>query len=148
MNTNKRQYNLDNRVSKAYQRYVREYKDIEAKQLAKGYTMESPMIQSEARFKGVYKAYKRTDSKINVVNTLIKEQTYAYDYRTARTFAKTIRSQNRKGKMTEYKDITMNDIRAGRFDVSYLNDALKEENPGWTGTQRQEWISQFVFGSD
>lgn len=130
------------RLDNAYANYVKRYEAKKAMLKKKGYTMADTKL-SRREYEMVRKAYINEGRKTNINQTIVADQTYEYSQKTARQFKKVAQEYN-----LEWKDKSITELRKGEIDVSGINELLKEMYPDWTGTQRQEYISYEVFGSD
>ena len=137
-----RKYDMKKRLDKAYENYEKRY-DAMAESLAKrGYEMADTKL-NKREYEMVRTAYINDGVTKNINQTIVSDQAYEYSQKTARRFKKTAKKFN-----LEWKDKSITELRKGEIDVSAINDILKEEYPDWTGTQRQQYISYEVFGSD
>lgn len=130
------------RLDNAYENYKKRYKAAKKQLKKKGYEMADTML-TKKEYKMVRKAYVEEGQKININQTIVSDQKYEYSQKTARRFKATAEKYN-----LDWKDKSITELRKGGVDVSAINDILKEEYPDWTGTQRQEYISYEVFGSE
>lgn len=138
----KRKYKMDKRLEKAYENYKKRY-DAKKKSLKKrGYEMADKKL-NKREYEMVRKAYQDEGVKENINQTIVADQAYEYSQKTARRFKATAEKFD-----LSWKDMSITELRKGGIDVSEINDILKDEYPDWTGTQRQEYISYEVFGSD
>lgn len=131
------------RLDRSYANYVKRYKAKEKMLKRKGYTMASKMIKSKKMYKAVREAYVEEGQKININQTIVSDQAYEYNQKTARRFKATAEKYG-----LEWSNKTITQLRKGEIDVSTINDILKEEYPDWTGKDRAAYISHEVFGSD
>ena len=130
------------RLDNAYANYKKRYKAAEKMLKKKGYEMADTML-NKREYKMVRQAYIDEGKKTNINQNIVAEQKYEYSQKTARRFKATAEKYN-----LEWKGKTITELRKGGIDVSEINEILKEEYPDWTGTQRQEYISYEVFGSE
>ena len=130
------------RLDNAYANYVKRYEAKKAMLKKKGYRMADTKL-SRREYEMVRRAYINDGHKTNINQTIVADQTYEYSQKTARQFKKVAQEYN-----LEWKDKSITELRKGEIDVSGINELLKEMYPEWTGTQRQEYISYEVFGSD
>jgi hypothetical protein len=98
---------------------------------------------SRREYEMVRKAYVNEGHKTNINQTIVADQAYEYSQKTARQFKKVAEEYD-----LEWKDKSITELRKGEIDVSGINNLLKEIYPEWTGSQRQQYISYEVFGSD
>ena len=131
------------RLDRSYANYVKRYKAKEKMLKKKGYKMASKMIKSKKMYKAVREAYIEEGQKININQTIVSDQAYEYNQKTARRFKATAEKYG-----LDWKEKGITELRKGGVDVSAINDLLKEEYPDWTGTDRANFISHEVFGSD
>lgn len=130
------------RLDNAYANYKKRYKAAKKMLKKKGYEMADTML-NKREYKMVRQAYMDEGQKININQTIVADQKYEYSQKTARRFKATAEKYN-----LDWKDKSITELRKGGIDVSEINELLKEEYPDWTGTQRQEYISYEVFGSE
>lgn len=130
------------RLDNAYANYKKRYKAKKKMLKKKGYEMADDML-TKREYKMVREAYQDEGVKININQTIVSDQTYEYSQKTARRFKATAEKYN-----LEWKGKTITELRKGEIDVSAINDILKEEYPDWTGSQRADYISYEVFGSE
>lgn len=137
-----RKYNMGRRLDKAYENYIKRY-DAKKKSLAKrGYDMADKKL-TKREYEMVRTAYINDGVTENINQTIVSDQAYEYSQKTARRFKATAEKFD-----LEWKNKSITELRKGGIDVSQINEILKEEYPDWTGTQRQQYISYEVFGSD
>lgn len=130
------------RLDNAYANYKKRYKAAKKMLEKKGYEMADTML-NKREYKMVRQAYIDEGKKTNINQNIVAEQKYEYSQKTARRFKATAEKYN-----LEWKNKSITELRKGGVDVSEINEILKEEYPDWTGTQRQEYISYEVFGSE
>lgn len=130
------------RLDNAYANYLKRYKAKQKLMHKKGYEMADSKL-SRREYEMVRKAYIDNGVKKNINQTIVSDQTYEYSQKIARQFKRVAEEYN-----LEWKDKTITELRKGEIDVSAINDLLKEMYPDWTGTDRQEYISYEVFGSE
>lgn len=130
------------RLDNAYANYKKRYRAKKKMLKKKGYEMADDML-NKREYKMVREAYQDEGVKTNINQTIVSDQAYEYNQKTARRFKATAEKYN-----LEWKDKTITELRKGEIDVSAINDILKEEYPDWTGTQRADYISYEVFGSE
>lgn len=130
------------RLDNAYANYKKRYKAAQKQLKKKGYDMADTML-TKREYKMVRQAYVDEGQKININQTIVSDQKYEYSQKTARRFKATAEKYD-----LEWKNKSITELRKGGIDVSEINEILKEEYPDWTGTQRQEFISYEVFGSE
>lgn len=131
------------RLDRSYENYVKRYEAKQEMMRRHGYEMASKMIKSKEMYAAVIEAMKEEGRKINLNQTLVADQAYKYSLKTAQRFKATAEKYD-----LSWKDMNIRQLRTGGVDVSEINDLLKEQNPEWTGKQRQQYISYEVFGSD
>lgn len=137
-----RKYTLKARLDKAYENYKKRYKAKKKMLKKKGYEMASDMM-TKREYLRIRDIYQREVTTININQTIVADQAYEYSQKTARQFKKVAEKYD-----LDWKDKSITQLRKGEIDVSAINERLKEEYPDWTGTQRQEYISYEVFGSE
>lgn len=130
------------RLENAYANYKKRYKAKKKSLQKRGYEMADTML-NKREYEMVRKAYQNDGVKININQTIVADQAYEYSQKTARRFKATAEKFD-----LEWKDKSITELRKGGIDVSQINDILKEEYPDWTGSQRQQYISYEVFGSE
>lgn len=130
------------RLDNAYANYKKRYKAAQKQLKKKGYDMADTML-TKREYKMVRQAYVDEGQKININQTIVSDQKYEYSQKTARRFKATAEKYD-----LEWKNKSITELRKGGIDVSEINEILKEEYPDWTGTQRQQYISYEVFGSE
>ena len=130
------------RLDNAYANYKKRYKAKKKMLKRKGYEMADKMLNKK-EYTMVREAYQDEGVKTNINQTIVSDQAYEYNQKTARRFKATAEKYN-----LEWKDKSITELRKGEIDVSAINDILKEEYPDWTGTQRADYISYEVFGSE
>ena len=130
------------RIDNAYANYKKRYKAAKKQLNKKGYEMADTML-NKREYKMVRQAYIDEGRTININQTIVSDQKYEYSQKTARRFKATAEKYE-----LEWKNKTITELRKGEIDVSTINNILKEEFPDWTGSQRQEYISYEVFGSE
>lgn len=130
------------RINNAYKNYVKRYKEKQKSMRRRGMEMDDTMM-SKKDYIVVRQAYIDEGVTVNINQTIVSDQTYQYNQKTARKFKETAKKYD-----LDWKDKTITELRRGEVDVSGINNILKEEHPDWTGKQRQRWISYEVFGSD
>lgn len=130
------------RLDNAYANYKKRYRAKKKMLKKKGYEMADDML-TKREYTMVREAYQDEGVKININQTIVSDQAYEYNQKTARRFKATAEKYN-----LEWKDKTITELRKGEIDVSLINDILKEEYPDWTGSQRADYISYEVFGSE
>ena len=137
-----RKYDMSKRMDKAYANYQKRYRQ-KAKTLSnKGYSMADTML-TKREYEMVRKAYVESGVTININQTMVSDQAYEYNQKTARRFKRVAQKYD-----LDWKDLSITELRKGGVNVSEINELLKEEYPDWTGYQRAEYISHEVFGSD
>lgn len=137
-----RKYTLRARLDKAYENYKKRYKAKKKMLKKKGYDMASDMM-TKREYIRIRDIYQREVTTININQTIVADQAYEYSQKTARQFKRVAEEYN-----LEWKGKSITQLRKGEIDVSSINELLKEKYPDWTGTQRQEYISYEVFGSE
>lgn len=137
-----RKYTLRARLDKAYENYKKRYRKKKKMLKKKGYDMASEMM-TKREYIRIRDIYQREVTTTNINQTIVSDQTYEYSQKTARQFKKVAEEFN-----LDWKDKSITQLRKGEIDVSSINEMLKEMYPDWTGTQRQEYISYEVFGSE
>ena len=137
-----RKYTLKARLDKAYENYKKRYKAKKKMLKKKGYEMASE-IMTKREYLRIRDIYQREVTTININQTIVADQAYEYSQKTARQFKKVAEKYD-----LDWKDKSITQLRKGEIDVSAINELLKEQYPEWTGTQRQEYISYEVFGSE
>lgn len=137
-----RKYTLKARLDKAYENYKKRYRKKKKMLKKKGYDMASEMM-TKREYIRIRDIYQREVTTTNINQTIVSDQTYEYSQKTARQFKKVAEEFN-----LDWKDKSITQLRKGEIDVSSINEMLKEKYPDWTGTQRQEYISYEVFGSE
>ena len=100
-------------------------------------------IMTKREYLRIRDIYQREVTTTNINQTIVADQAYEYSQKTARQFKKVAEKYD-----LDWKDKSITQLRKGEIDVSAINEMLKEEYPEWTGTQRQEYISYEVFGSE
>ena len=130
------------RLDNAYENYLKRYKAKQKSIRKRGYEMADSKL-SRREYEMVRKAYVDKGVKTNINQTIVADQTYEYSQKTARQFKKVAEEYN-----LEWKNKSITELRKGEVDVSGINDLLKQMYPDWTGTQRQQYISYEVFGSE
>lgn len=143
MKKTKRKYTLKARLDKAYENYKKRYKAKQKNLKKRGYEMADKKMLTKREYKMVRTALVDEGRETNINQTIVSMQAYEYSQKTARQFKKVAEEYD-----LDWKDKTITQLRKGEIDVSSINDMLKEMYPDWTGTQRQEYISYEVFGSD
>lgn len=128
--------------TKGYANYLEQYAKQRNKLESKGNVMASEVL-TEAEWKQQVEMRKLEGQK-NINREIVRAQSYQYSLQTARRFRKTIKEHN----LTDYSKLSVEDIRTGKFDLTYLNETLKNEFPDFTGADRAAWISYEVFGSE
>ena len=137
-----RKYNMSKRLDKAYANYQKRYRQKEKTLSNKGYSMVSRML-TKREYMYNRQAYIDEGVTININQTMVSDQAYEYNQKTARRFKRVAQKYD-----LDWKDLSITELRKGGVNVSEINDILKEEYPDWTGYQRAEYISHEVFGSD
>ena len=130
------------RIDNAYANYKKRYREAKKQLNKRGYEMADTML-TKKEYKMVRQAYINEGVKININQTIVSDQKYEYSQKTARQFKKVAEKYD-----LSWKEMTITELRKGGIDVSEINELLKEEYPDWTGTQRQQYISYEVFGSE
>ena len=138
-NTN---YLSKKQMRNAYNNYKRRYRAKAKSMERRGLEMNDDML-TRAEYEMNRADLISQGITININQTLVSRQQYAYSQSIARQFKKVSEEFD-----LEWKDTTITQIRMGEIDVSGLNNWLKEQHPSWTGTQRQQYISYEVFGSE
>ena len=138
----KRKYTMSKRLEKAYENYSNRYDKKKASIERRGYKMADRKL-NRREYEMVRKAYVAEGRETNINQTIVADQTYEYSQKTARRFKATAEKFD-----LSWKDKSITELRKGAVDVSEINEILKEQNPDWTGSQRQQYISYEVFGSD
>lgn len=137
-----RKQKKNKRLDNAYANYKKRYK-AKAKLLKRhGYEMADKML-TKREYKMVRQGYVDEGRKVNINQTIVSDQAYEYSQETARRFKKTAE----KFDLT-WKNKSVMELRKAEIDVSEINNQLKELYPDWTGSQRADYISNEVFGSD
>lgn len=137
-----RKYDMSKRLDKAYANYQKRYRQKEKTLSNKGYNMVSRML-TKREYMYNRQAYIDEGVTININQTMVSDQAYEYNQKTARRFKRVAQKYD-----LDWKDLSITELRKGGVNVSEINDILKEEYPDWTGYQRAEYISHEVFGSD
>lgn len=137
-----RKYTLKARLDKAYENYKKRYRKKKKMLKKKGYEMASE-IMTKREYLRIRDIYQREVTTININQTIVADQAYEYSQKTARQFKRVAEEYD-----LSWKGKTITQLRKGEIDVSAINELLKEKYPDWTGTQRQEYISYEVFGSE
>lgn len=165
MSKPRKKYSMENRLKKAYKNYSERYDKKAASLKKKGLQMMDKKL-NEKEYLMNREGYINEGVTTNINQTMVAAQAYAYSAETARRFKKIAKEAEAKGKELSWKDLSLSELRQGGrikeidsfndviyeegldVDVSSLNEDLKAEHPGWTGKQRQKYISHEVFGSD
>jgi hypothetical protein len=142
MSKKKRKYELKQRFEKAYKTYKKMYKDMQKKLRRRGFEMFDTML-TKREYRMNRDDLISKGRKTNINQTLVSEQAFAYSQKEARRFKETAEKYD-----LSWKDTTVTQLRRGAIDVSEINELLKEEHPDWTGSQRADFISYEVFGSE
>lgn len=149
----KRRYTVSKSVQKQrdkdrYKSYVRQYK-AKAKQLAKkGLTMIDVKL-TKREFIFNYQMEKRDHpNNTNIIRDIVDSQAYMFKQSVAAAMRRAIDEAPENSKLATYKNKTLLELRNAGIDLSALNDALKEQHPDWSGSQRSEYISYEVFKSE
>ena len=137
-----RKYDMSKRLDKAYANYQKRYRDKSKTLAKKGYGMVSRML-TKREYMYNRQAYIDEGVTININQTIVSDQAYEYNQKTARRFKRVAQKYD-----LDWKDLSITELRKGGVNVSEINELLKEEYPDWTGYQRAEYISHEVFGSD
>ncbi len=130
------------RLDNAYANYKKRYKAAKKQLNKRGYDMASDMM-TKREYQRIRDIYVREVTTININQTIVADQKYEYSQKTARQFKKVAEEFD-----LSWKGMSITELRKGGIDVSEINEQLKELYPEWTGTQRQEYISYEVFGSE
>lgn len=130
------------RLDNSYTNYVKRYKAKQRMLRKKGFEMADTML-SKREYQMVKDAYIRQGRKTNINQTIVSDQAYEYSQKTARQFKKVAEEYD-----LSWKDLSITELRKGEIDVSAINDLLKEKYPDWSGTDRRDYISYEVFGSE
>lgn len=130
------------RLDNSYTNYVKRYKAKRKMLHKKGFEMADTML-TKREYQMVKDAYIRAGRKTNINQTIVSDQAYEYSQKTARQFKKVAEEYD-----LEWKDKSITELRKGEIDVSGINDMLKEMYPEWTGSDRRDYISYEVFGSE
>ena len=130
------------RLDNAYANYKKRYREAKTQLKKKGYDMADTML-TKREYRMVRTAYVEKGQTTNINQTIVSDQKYEYSQKTARRFKATAEKYN-----LSWRDMSITELRKGGIDVVELNEVLKESYPDWTGTERQQWISYEVFGSE
>lgn len=144
-----RDYLSDKQMRAAYRNYMYRYETQEAKMIRRGERMNDEMLSF-----GSYKATRRAfvedlQSKgkrvININQSIVSEQQYEF----SRTQARGIRDIAESYDIEPLKGQSILSLRSGQAirneDLSLINNALKEQHPDWTGSQRARFITDNIF---
>ena len=127
----------------AYANYKSRYKAKKKSMERRGLEMDDKHMLTRAEYEMNRADLISQGITININQTLVSRQQYAYSQEIARQFKRVSEEYD-----LEWKDVTITQIRTGEIDVSGLNNWLKEKYPTWTGKDRQKYISYEVFGSE
>lgn len=126
----------------AYKNYVKRYREKEASMQRRGMEMDSEMLSMNDYLWYRQNIIEERGLTININQTIVSEQQYAYGQSVARRLKSTAEKFD-----LDWEDLTITEIRKGDIDLTGINDALKEEHPDWSGRERASYISWEVFGS-
>lgn len=146
----KRKYTLNKRLDKAYDNYVKRYKDKAAQMAKKGFEMRDTML-NRREYEMNRETYIREGVKININQRIVSDQAYEYSLKTARKLRKfAIENESKlnnflskeqkevlKLENTKIKNLSIDELRQGKNEglsayLASVNDALhelKENNP-------------------
>ena len=139
----KRKYTLGKRLDKAYDNYVKRYKEKAADMERRGFSMADTLL-TRREYEMNRKAYIAAGQKTNINQTLVSDQAYVYSLKTARHLKKFAKEHD-----LESAKLSITQLRQGEGlteELAKLNEALKDQ--GMSGYQRQQYISYEVFGSE
>lgn len=127
---------------RAYANYKKRYRAKAKLMKRRGLAMEDTMLNKK-EYKMVRQAYIDDGRTININQTIVSDQQYSYGQKVAMRFKKVAEERN-----LDWKKLQLYKIRSGEIDVSGINNWLREDYPEWTGTQRADFISHEIFGSE
>ena len=147
-----RRYNMDKRLRKAYENYVKRYEAKEASIKRRGYIMADKKL-TEKEYQMVRAAYQAEGVEKNINQTIFADQDYEYSQKAARQMKETAKKWN-----LEWKGKTITQLRKGEIDVSGINNRLKEmsdeereklfdELPAGVKHTNQGYISWVIYAS-
>ena len=151
-----RKYKLGKRLEKAYANYSARYDKKEAELRKQGLEMLAPKMTPSA-YGMVRNAYIEKGQTTNINQTIVRDQAYAYSYKTAKRIKKALDKYDSENK------ISLMDIRRGAnasVNVSKINSELNEMTdeekealfnellPSTVSHTNQGFISYYVFGSE
>lgn len=134
------------RLENAYQSYLKMYRAKQRSMRKRGMEMfDKKLTKREYMLNRkllIEEMKEETGKAININQTLVSEQQYKYNRTTGRRFLATAKKVG-----LEWSDSKLREIRAGKIDVSLINERLKIQNPEWSGKERAQYIAYEVFGS-
>lgn len=147
-----RKYTLKTRLEKAYENYVKRYKEKAESLSKKGYEMASKMLTRTA-YEMTRQAFVAEGITTNINQSIVSAQAYEYSQKAARQMKKTAEKFE-----LEWKEKSILELRKGEIDISGINNWLKglseeerakifAELPADVKHTNQGYISWTIYGS-
>lgn len=140
-----RKYNVENRLQKAYQRYLEEYRTRSQKWVKRGHKLADPMEMSYNDYvmnRDLQKSLGVAPGNVNRV--LVSNQLYEYSQETAKNILEQLNELNLNDKMGK---ISIRGLRGGLAGkaLSLINEELKKDPNFSSGYDRAQYIKEHVY---